>query len=78
MMAGRSTLSVSLKADKLYIQALTVIAKKRGKTVGEIMRQAADAAFGPEIAPIVLFFEEGGNENNQIKEDNTSSGPGAA
>lgn len=77
MMAGRSTLSVSLKADRLYIQALTVIAKKRGKTVGELMRQAADAAFGPELAPIVLFFEQSGNQINQTKEDDTNSSPSA-
>ena len=77
-MMGKNTLSVSLKADKLYIQALGVLAKRHGKTMGELMRQAADETFGADLAPLVLFFEQTGNQIDQNKDKDTSGGTGAA
>jgi hypothetical protein len=72
-------LSVSLKADRLYIQALGVLAKRRGVTMGELMRQAADSTFGADLNPIVLFFEQSGNQINQSDNHPTdSSEPGVA
>lgn len=75
---ARNTLSVSLKADKPYIQALGVLAKRHGKTVGELMRQASDEKFGADLAPLVLFFNQSGNQINQSEKMITDNEPGVA
>lgn len=77
-MVGRKTLSVSLEADKSYIQALRMLAAKRGVTVGKMVRDAVDSALSEDLKPLGIFFANSGIQINHSADSNTSSGPGAA
>lgn len=80
MNAGRTTVSVSLKGDKQYIQILGLLAKRKGLTIGELVREATDTVFGSDLEKLTsaIFFAESGFDQNHSDIIETSVGPGAA
>lgn len=79
-MTGRTTVSVSLKGDKEYIQTLGLLAKRKGVTIGELVREATDTVFGADLDRLTsaIFFAESGSDQNHSKSIETSTGTGAA
>lgn len=73
-----TTTAVSLKADEPYMQSVRALAKQRGTTIGELVREAIDAKFGTELEPFVIFFTQNGNPKNQSAKQIVNTGPGAA
>jgi hypothetical protein len=50
------TLSVSVNADREFIDALSVLARRKGKRMGELVRDALDKEYGSELGEILSFF----------------------
>jgi predicted DNA-binding ribbon-helix-helix protein len=60
--------SVSIRANRPYIQALLVIAKRRKLKVADLVRQTLDKELGNELSPLSTFFETSVNELGRLTE----------
>lgn len=45
----KSSVSVSLLGNEAYRDALSIVAKRNGKPIGMLVREALDAKYGAEI-----------------------------
>ena len=52
--------AVSIKANRPYRLALRELASRRNKSIGLLVREACDAVYGNDLAPLVIFFERSG------------------
>jgi hypothetical protein len=50
---SQNTISISLRGNRDYRLALNIIAARRGKLIGDIVRDAIDEMYGPEIADTI-------------------------
>lgn len=50
------TLSVSINADREFIDALSVLARRKGTSMGALVRKAIDKEHGSELSEILSFF----------------------
>jgi hypothetical protein len=57
--------AISLQGDSEYKAKLSLLAKVKGLTVGQLVRIALDAQFGSEMDSATLFFESGGSQMKQ-------------
>jgi hypothetical protein len=57
--------TVSIQGDKTYRDALSALARKKGKTMAEMVRDAVDARYGGELKPFLIFFAEGVADGKQ-------------
>lgn len=60
-MAKEKIGAVSLRGDEAYRAALKEIARRRKKTVGDLVREVLDSTFGSEITDLESFFATNGN-----------------
>lgn len=51
-----ASVSISLRGDKNYRDAIGIVAKRHGKDAGEIVRESLDQCFGAEILEALSFF----------------------
>jgi hypothetical protein len=52
------SVSISLAGDSRYRDALSVVAKRRNKNIGELVRKALDDSYGPDIEEALSFFAD--------------------
>lgn len=65
-MTEKRTTSISIQADRVYIEAMRVLAMRRETTMAALVREALDALYGKELTEIRrLFFASGGSKNFQ-------------
>lgn len=48
--------SVSIRAPRAYVQALRVLAAGRGVTLGDLVKEATDSAYGADLKPHLEYF----------------------
>lgn len=60
------TISISLVGDRNYVNALSALAHKRNKRIGDLVREALDAQYGDELKELVSFFENGDASVHQM------------
>ena len=51
-----NTRSVSLHADKDYMDALSVLARRKNMSIGKLVRLAIDAQYSAELAAVTASF----------------------
>lgn len=51
-MGRRKTTTVSLAADREYVRALAVLAAERHCHMGDLVREALDQRFGPQLEEV--------------------------
>lgn len=64
---GRRMISVSLKANREYIQKLAVLAKVLDEEMGTMVRQALDEKYGDKLAMINTMTGSVHNETSATK-----------
>ena len=50
--------AVSIRAPRAYVQALKALAAGRGVTLGDLVKDATDAAYSEALKPHLDFFAE--------------------
>lgn len=58
--------AVSLRSDGAYRAALKEIARRRGVTVGDLVREVLDNTFGKEMTDLASFFASNGNTDYRM------------
>jgi hypothetical protein len=58
--------AVSLRGRPSYGKAVREFADQKGEHVGDIVRRALDAAYGPELDRLVIFFDQLEDKNTQM------------
>jgi hypothetical protein len=57
------TTSISVAASRDYVAAISVLAKRHGLKMGDLVRQSLDEKYGDEIKNIqAVFFADGGTD----------------
>lgn len=58
--------AVSIRAPRSYVQALKALAASRGLTIGDLVKDATDAAYGEALQPHIDFFTERERRASQL------------
>jgi hypothetical protein len=53
---NRTSVSVSCRGDRAYVQALRALAATRGLDMADVVRKALDTTFGGDIKPYLECF----------------------
>jgi len=65
----RKTRAVSIEGDETLRDALNQLAKDKEVTVGKLVADAVNAAYGEELKPILSFFRRGGYKSIQLDKE---------
>lgn len=49
--------TVSIRASRQYIKAISALARQREQRIGDLVREAVDAAYGDTLRRFVEFFD---------------------
>lgn len=61
-----NTVTVSLHADREYVNALSVLARRKGKRMGVLVREALQDKYGAELEEILSFFANSDVSKHQM------------
>lgn len=64
-MSSHRTRTISVLADRQYINALNLVAARKETTVADMARCALDAMYGKEIEKAASFFASDDTQNYQ-------------
>lgn len=53
---AKVTTTVSIEADRNYVNSLGLLAKQRKTTIGKLVKDALESVYGSEIAEAQIFF----------------------
>lgn len=67
-----ASLSFAVIADKNYKDAFNAMARQKGRTMAELVREALDAKYGAEMERYLSFFEPDGASKNQTDTEKTT------
>lgn len=65
-MRERATSAISCRQDEAFRLAMRTLASEKGVDVGDLVREALDDKYGEQLAPLLSFFRERGNNSPQM------------
>jgi hypothetical protein len=72
---ARTSTNISLRGDREYVNALAVLAKREGTSIGVLVRRALDEKYGESLQSIsALFFADAETKMSQMEQSRTDEG----
>ena len=64
---------VPVNGTRAYVNALNLVARRKQRTMSDLVREALDARYGIELEQAEVFFAESGTQNHHSEHSPTTS-----
>lgn len=69
-----ASLTFPVTADQNYKDAFNAMARKKRRTMAELVREALDEKYGADLMPYLSFFEKAVDLNQHVVTKETANG----
>ena len=68
------TITISCEGDRTFRDTLNILARRRGVKIAQLVKQALEREYGPELAEVrSLFFANSETQMSQVEHERDTS-----